>query len=952
MIFLRQIVFVLFYYFRMSQSTSNQNEISAHQVEVERLNFALQAAGIGIWDLQLGDPDVVVWDDRCRELFGMKGDGELLYADAFQYIHEDDREFVKESVDFSLDPKNGGNFDVRYRTIGANDGHLRLVRFIGGAYFDKDGTPYRMSGIALDVTSEMNALKAQIAQSESEDKFKNVTNTSPTGLWLSDPEGNLTYLNKTLTDWTGMAYADLLGTGWINAIVEEDRENAAKEFVEAIKNKTHYEAEFRINKADGQVIWCKAAGDPYYLEDGTYGGYAGFCMDIDERLSILHNLEESEQRIRSIVDQAPVAIGVLRGKNFLVESGNSKLLQIWGKNESIFGLKLIEALPELKGQVFIEILKNVYETGEVFHGYETLAKLEQNGVLKDIYVDFVYAPLKNEEGLISGVLVVATEVTQQVVAKRMLEESEIRFRSIIEEAPFATTIYMGIDLVIDIANDAMLKLWGKSEHVIGMKLADALPELEGQPFVKILENIFTTKKTYIAQEAKADLFVDGKLQTFYFNFTYKPLFDSKDEVYAILNMAIDVTNQVLNRQRIAEGEAKLRIAVDTANLGTWELNPKTDEFIASSRIKKWYGFDEDKDLNLSEISICMPDDTKLIDAIQEAKKNLQNGEIDVEYIVVNQKTNQRHILHTVGQTFFNEVKEAYLLTGSTKDITIQRNTEMELENLVQIRTKQLLTSNAEMASINEELGETNENLKRSNEELEQYAYVASHDLQEPLRKIRVFSDMLYQQAKLNPESLPMVQKINQSAERMSLLIKDLLEFSRLLKVDQVMEPVDLSSIIKEVVNDFELVISEKNVEISVVDEFPEIEGIHLQMNQLFYNLINNALKFTELDRKPVISIKCTKLNADSVKELFPKYQDQTYYDISIQDNGIGFDEQFSDQIFEVFKRLHGRDLYSGSGIGLALCRRIVSNHNGIIQVESEIGKGSIFHIYLPQKQVH
>ena len=935
----------------MPQLTSDQNEILSQKIESERLNFALQAAGIGVWDLHLGDPDIVIWDDRCKELFGMKKEGVLLYEDAFQYIHEDDRDFVKESVDFSLDPKNGGNFDVRYRTIGVDDGVLRLVRFIGGSYFDKDGNPYRMTGIAMDVTSEMNALNAQIAQSQSEDKFKNVTNTSPTGLWLSDPEGNLTYLNKTLTDWTGMAYADLLGTGWINAIVEEDRENAAKEFVEAIKNKAHYEVEFRLNKKDGNVIWCKAAGDPFYLEDGKYGGYAGFCMDIDERLSILHSLKDSEERVRSIVDQAPVAIGVLRGRDFLVESGNSKILEIWGKTESIFGLKLIDALPELKDQVFIQILENVFDTGEVFHGYETLAKLEQNGVLKDIYVDFVYAPLKNEQNVINGILLVATEVTEQVLAKKMLAESEIRFRGIIEEAPVPTSIFMGKDLKIDIANEAMLKLWGKSEQVIGMKLAEALPELEGQPFLNILENIFLEKKPFDAQEAKADLVVDGTLQTFYFNFTYKPLFDSKGEVYAILNMAMDVTNQVKNRNKIAEAEAKLRIAVDTANLGTWELNPDTDEFIASSRIKKWFGFEEHQALDLTEISKCMPDDTKLIDAINEAKENLLKGEINVEYIVVNQKTNQRHILHTVGQTFFNDQEKAYLLTGSTKDITIHRNTEMQLENLVQIRTKQLQVSNAEMASINEELGETNENLKRSNEELEQYAYVASHDLQEPLRKIRVFSDMLYQQAKLNPESLPMVQKINQSAERMSLLIKDLLEFSRLLKVDQVMEPVDLSSIIKEVVNDFELVISEKNVEISVVDEFPEIEGISLQMNQLFYNLINNALKFTETDRKPVISIKCTKLNVDSVKELFPKYQDQTYYDISIQDNGIGFDEQFSEQIFEVFKRLHGRDLYSGSGIGLALCRRIVSNHNGLIQVESEIGKGSIFHIFLPEKQV-
>ena len=122
------------------------------------------------------------------------------------------------------------------------------------------------------------------------------------------------------------------------------------------------------------------------------------------------------------------------------------------------------------------------------------------------------------------------------------------------------------------------------------------------------------------------------------------------------------------------------------------------------------------------------------------------------------------------------------------------------------------------------------------------------------------------------------------------------------------------------------------------------------MNQLFYNLLNNALKFTDPNRIPEISINLKVLTLEETKKFIPRNHDTIYYDISIQDNGIGFDEQFTDQIFEVFKRLHGKETYAGSGIGLALCRRIVINHEGIIHVESQIGKGSIFHIILPAKQ--
>ncbi len=934
----------------MPNLPSNQFDKNSPNLDLERLNFALDAAGIGTWDLQIEEPKLLVWDYRCKQLFGLGNDVDVTFEKAFSLIHEDDRASVDKAINEALDPRNGGNYDVRFRVLGTDDEILRLVRFIGGAYFDSNGIPFKMTGVAMDVTSEMNAQKAQKAFSESEDKFKNVTAKSPTGLWLSDPEGNLTYLNKTLVDWTGMPYENLLGSGWSASVIHEDRQLAGEIFVDAIKNRTHYESEFRINRSDGTIIWVKTVGDPYYLEDGTYGGYAGFCMDIDERISILHSLEESEERIRSIVDQSPVAIGVLRTRKFNVESGNAKILEIWGKDESILGLTLIEALPELEGQPFIEILENVFDTGEAFYGYETLAKIEQKGIITDVYIDFVYSPLKDNKGIINGILVLATEVTQQVIAKKMMAESEARFRGIVEEAPVATAVMMGKELRIDIVNDEMLKLWGKEESVIGMTLAGALPELEGQPFLEILENIFITKQSYHAKEAKADLFIDGRLQSFYFNFTYKALFDSNGEVYAILNMAIDITDQITNRNKIAEAEAKLRIAIETANLGTWEIYPAANRFVASDRIKKWFGLEGIEDLTLEELAKAIEIDNELTNAVNAAMENPLTGEIDVEYTVINKKNNQKYILHTVGQTFFDDNGKPYLLTGSTKDITIHRNTEIELENLVQKRTEELQSINEELENTNEELEETNENLYRSNEELEQYAYVASHDLQEPLRKIRVFSDILSEQSSLSADNKRMIIKINKAAERMTLLIKDLLEFSRLMNDQKVMKTFDLSKVIKNVINDFELSILEKNAVISCDFESLPIEGVQLQMNQLFYNLLNNALKFTDPNRIPEISINLKVLTLEETKKFIPRNHDTIYYDISIQDNGIGFDEQFTDQIFEVFKRLHGKETYAGSGIGLALCRRIVINHEGIIHVESQIGKGSIFHIILPAKQ--
>lgn len=254
-------------------------------------------------------------------------------------------------------------------------------------------------------------------------------------------------------------------------------------------------------------------------------------------------------------------------------------------------------------------------------------------------------------------------------------------------------------------------------------------------------------------------------------------------------------------------------------------------------------------------------------------------------------------------------------------------------------------------AANEELAETNEALRHSNEELAQYAYVASHDLQEPLRKIRMFASMLGEREPLGSHNTTLAGKIGQAAERMSLLIRDLLEFSRLLKSDALMRPVDLKDLVNVVVNDFELIVQEKGA-IVETGPMPVIEAIGLQMNQLFYNLIGNALKFSRPGVVPRIRVSSRPLTPEELRVHLSKPQPAgRYHLICVEDNGIGFDKRYAEQIFEIFKRLQGREIYPGSGIGLALCRRIAGNHGGHIFAESREGQGSRFCVILPEEQM-
>lgn len=245
---------------------------------------------------------------------------------------------------------------------------------------------------------------------------------------------------------------------------------------------------------------------------------------------------------------------------------------------------------------------------------------------------------------------------------------------------------------------------------------------------------------------------------------------------------------------------------------------------------------------------------------------------------------------------------------------------------------------------NENLKQLNSELEKSNRDLEQFAYVASHDLQEPLRKIQIFSELSSKNWQAQETAKQYLDKIHSSANRMSELIKAVLNYSRLSKTGTVAADVDLNAVIVNLQADLELMIEEKKAIIKS-DKLPVVKGIPLQLNQLFLNLFSNSLKFTE--RQPEIKITSSLLSPEQVNELGFLKNGNGYVEIVFSDNGIGFDQQYASQIFSIFQRLHASDKYPGTGIGLALCKKIVENHAGQILVKSEKGTGTSFFIYLP-----
>lgn len=256
---------------------------------------------------------------------------------------------------------------------------------------------------------------------------------------------------------------------------------------------------------------------------------------------------------------------------------------------------------------------------------------------------------------------------------------------------------------------------------------------------------------------------------------------------------------------------------------------------------------------------------------------------------------------------------------------------------------QRLTLEARVERRTQQLKIANEELKRSNKELQDFAYIASHDLQEPLRKILAFGDRLKHKygAGMSEDANTYIDRMVKAADRMRLLVEGLLTYARVGTRETQFSKVSMDEVVKNVLSDIEMTIQDQQAEIEV-DKLDTIESNELQLRQMFQNMISNALKFHKPDQAPKVKISSQRITMPS-----SSHAAKTYSKITILDEGIGIPSQYKEKIFTIFQRLHGRSEYDGTGIGLAVVRRIVERHGGKIEVTSKEGEGTKFEIYLP-----
>lgn len=657
---------------------------------------------------------------------------------------------------------------------------------------------------------------------------------------------------------------------------------------------------------------------------------------------------DNQQELYLLVMNAPVGICVLDAKSLTAEIVNENYIRATGKTrESILGIHhwdtFAEARPYYEGA-----LAGVIKSGDPYSAEDAQVTLIRNGKQETVYLSFVYSPLKDASGAVKKVAIWVMDNTQQVLQRHNMEESQEFSRTVFYNSPMAKLVYMGPEMVLHQANEKMIEIFGKGDSIIGRPIMEAVPEMQQTNLFDVYQHVLSTGEIHTETASPIMFIKNGSPYYGYYDYTYKPLYDSKCKIQGVICTAIDVTEQVMVKNKLEEAEQSMRGAVELAQLGTWSIDVETNGLTYSDRLIEWFGYDPADQNYTGVIPILLEEDRERIaNAVAWGLDQKSGGIYNEIYTVIHPTTGKKRILHAQGKTVFDPQGRPVRMNGTAQDITIQMELQMELESQVQQRTEEIAAVNEELRATNEELEGTNVQLMHSNGELEQFAYIASHDLQEPLRKISTFVQLLEGRivADHDQKTLSYIDKIKDATSRMSKLIRDILAYSALPKNEENFTDVNLEDTARNAMEDYDVLMERTGAKVTW-DSLPVIKGIPLQMSQLFFNLIGNSLKFTRPDIQPKIHIYCSIASPEEIQSVHLK-ESVGYYKIQFTDNGIGMKPEDTKKIFSIFQRLHGKNEFAGTGIGLAMCKKIVQNHNGEIDASESNENGAVFNVYLP-----
>ncbi|WP_428330587.1 PAS domain-containing sensor histidine kinase [Mucilaginibacter sp.] len=640
----------------------------------------------------------------------------------------------------------------------------------------------------------------------------------------------------------------------------------------------------------------------------------------------------SNEQLLDVLSLSEDATAIHVSERAVIQYANDAMIAFWGKGRSVIGKPLDEALPELKGQPFIELFARVWNEGITIKGTDTPADLKVDGILQTFYFDYEYRAIKNEAGETYCILHIARDVTERVLSKEReqdlteelraaneellsaneemkasneelsesrhkllelydnLSESNTRFRNMVKQAPVGICIIRSEDLLIQSVNDAYLELVGKKRSEFEDRTIWQAVSEAAEAYAPIMNKVISTGIPFVAREHELEMIRNGKPETVFVDFVYEPMRNA-GVINAIMILGFEVSDKVMARRRIEEVEERVRLAVEAAEIGTFDLDLVNKTMLTSDRFNTIFGFDHSVSWDAFAGTIH-PDDKDSREAAHADAMN--NGKLFYEARVIH-ADESIHWIRVQGSVYFDKANKPLRILGTLLDIT---------------------------------------EFKRLEQQKDDFISIASHELKTPITTLKA-SLQLLEKVKSEPSSQLIPKLIDQSiksVKKISTLVEDLLNVSRTrdARLKLTKTTFNIAGLLNACCNHIR--IAGKYTLTVQGDEELLIYADEHAIDQVVVNLVNNAVKYAPDSLEIFLIIE----NLGNMVKL------------SVKDHGPGIEPEKIPHLFDRYYQAQPSGFNnSGLGLGLYISAEIIRKHGGEIGVDSTLGKGSTFWFTLP-----
>jgi len=843
--------------------------------------------------------DIVTFNYKFDELYKIYFNKSILKGKSiFTYAQPERIEALRKIY---TDVLNGERIETEIELL-APDGSVCFFLNKFKPIYDNHKAVIGVFVLSYDITASK---KTEAALRLSEEKYHYIIESTLHGFVFSELNGALLDANKAACKMFGYSIEELRQMKW-DDLLEEDEKTFSKYLKERERTGSVKGETTGIHKT-GRLFPCEFSSVLYNDESGI-SKISTFISDISERKKIEEEIEVRERRFASLVEHGADGVAILtpEGKPVYLSPAIEKIYGYTVEEAMSFDL-FSAAHPDDSKFVQSAWIEMMNKPGVPVFG-NVARIMHKDGNWR--WIEGILINMLHEPG-IKGIVNNFRDVTTRVLAE---QEKEFERRD--KEALINNTE----DLIWSVSKDFKL-IAGNKAFIESMRTSTGIMLVPGdnllmekyfdRRFIDFWEGLYN--RGLKGESVKEESYITSLLgvSSSWIEISINPIYE-KDIIIGLACYCRDITKQKKLQESLVESEEKFRAAFQFSAIGMAIVGLDGRFITVNDSLCRITGYSTEEMKNLTYQKITHPDDherdvkffRKLLSGQQEAY------ETEKRYL---HKSGQVVWIHIATSLVRHKFGEPIHFVSQIEDITNRKRDELHL------------------LSLNENLNQRAEQLASTNAELEQFAYIASHDLQEPLRMITGFLTQLEKKYKeqLDDKAKQYIHFAVDGATRMRTIILDLLEYSKVGRKAYVLDWIDMNELVQEVVE--KNIWKDKGVHIDWKD-LPTLYGAKMPLQQVMQNLISNAIKYRKKEEKPHIVVSAS--------------DNHKHWQISVSDNGIGIERQFFEKIFVLFQRLHHKEEYSGTGIGLAICKKIIENHNGKIWVDSEYGKGSTFHFII------